>query len=88
MWLSFVLRRAPEYKALLFLVDPGLFLDQRHPGLGLRFALGLQMKIARGGEQAEDVLAFALGIFEVGDGREVGEGQLFEEAFFGGGFVD
>lgn len=46
------------------------------------------MEVARGGEKAEDVLAFALRIFEVGDGREVGEGHLFEEAFFGWGFVD
>lgn len=88
MWIRFVLSWAPEYHALLLLIDPRLFLDELHPSFSLRFTLGLKMEVARGSEKTEDVLAFALRIFQVRDGREVREGQLFQEAFFGGGFVD
>lgn len=41
------------------------------------------MEITGRGEEAEDMMAFTLGVFEVGDGCEIGEGELFEETFFG-----
>jgi hypothetical protein len=34
------------------------------------------------------MLAAAFGVFEIGYGCEIGEGDLFVEAFFGGVFVD
>lgn len=34
------------------------------------------------------MLAAAFGVFEIGHSCEIGEGDLFVEAFFGGVFVD
>lgn len=73
---------------LLFLVDARFLLDELHPCAGVGVAFGLEVEIPRGREKTKDMLSAAFGIFEVGDCRQVGEGHLFEQALFRGGFVE
>ena len=46
------------------------------------------MEISGGGEETEDMLSFPLWVLEIGNGAEVGESNLFKEAFFRRGFIN
>ena len=77
-----------EEKLLFFLVDARFLAYEFHPVASVFLILGLQMKVLGRGEEAENMLAAAFGVFEVGYCGQVGEINLFVEAFFGNVFVD
>ena len=63
-------------------------LDQFYPCPGICIASTLEVVAAFGGEEAEEVLAATFRVFEVSDGVEIIETDLFEKALFGGRFVE
>lgn len=63
-------------------------LDQLHPCLGICIASALEVVAAFGGKQAEEVLAATFRVFEVSNGVEVVETDLFEKTLFRGRFVE
>lgn len=52
------------------------------------FVLCLQVEVSGWREQAEDILASALGVFEIGDSGQVGQTDLFVQTVFRRIFVD
>ena len=63
-------------------------LDQLHPFLGICVAPGLEVVVALGREEAEEILAATFWVFEVVDGVEIVETDLFEQTLLGGRFVE
>ena len=63
-------------------------LDQLHPCLGIFVASCLEVVAALWREEAEQVLSTAFWVFEVTDGVEVIETDLFEKTLFGGRLVE
>jgi hypothetical protein len=77
-----------EQHLLLLLLDAGFAADEGDPFVGVRLGEGLEVVVARGGEEAEDVLALVLGVFEEGDGGEVREVDFVSELGLRSVFVD
>lgn len=65
-----------EKHFLFFLFDARFAPDQVDPFFGVGLGEGFEVVVAGGGEEAEDVVALVFGIFEEGDGGEVGEEDL------------
>ena len=63
-------------------------LDQLHPRLGIHVASGLEVVVALGREETEEMLSATFGVFQVADGVEVIETDLFEETLLGGRFIE
>ena len=63
-------------------------LDQFHPCFRICVAFCLEVVVALGGEEAEQVLPAAFWVFEVADSVEVVEADFFEEPLLGGRFVE
>jgi hypothetical protein len=83
-----VCRRGCEEHLLLFFLDARFAADQVDPFLGVGLGEGFEVVVAGGGEEAEDVVALVFGVFEEGDGSEVGEEDFVAEFGFVLVFVD
>ena len=62
--------------------------DQLHPCLGIFVASCLEVVAALWREEAEEVLSTAFWVFEITDGVEVIETDLFKKTLLGGRFVE
>lgn len=63
-------------------------LDQLDPFLGICVAPGLEVIVALGREEAEEILPATFWVFQVVDGVEIVETDLFEQTLLGGRFVE
>lgn len=83
-----VCRGGGEEHFLLFLLDARFAADQVDPFFGVGLREGFEVVVAGGGEEAENVMALVFGVFEEGDGCEVGEEDFVSELGFVLVFVD
>ena len=58
--------------------------DQFHPCLGICVASALEMVVTLGGEEAKEMLPAPFRVFEVPDGVQIVESDLFQQTLFGG----
>lgn len=77
-----------EEHFFLFFFDARFAPDQVDPFFGVDLGKGFEVVVARGGEEAEDVVALVFGVFEEGDGGEVGEEDFVAQLGFVLVFVD
>lgn len=80
-------RRGEEH-FLFFLFDASFAADQVDPFFSVGLRQGFEVVIARGGEEAKDVVALVFGIFEERDSSEVREEYFVAQFGFVLVFVD